>query len=68
MVQVCNATWDKAGDMSSMVTAIIVAGRNWTIDYYAGEACDVVIKVLGQSQKHVCNVTYDHYNYMETML
>ena len=32
--------------MPSIVTAIIAAGRNWTIDYNAGEACDVVIKVF----------------------
>ena len=32
--------------MSSLVTAIIAAGRNSTIDYNAGEACDVVIKVF----------------------
>ena len=31
--------------MSSVVTAIIAAGKNWTIDYSA-EACDVVIKVF----------------------
>ena len=29
-----------------MVTAIIAAGINGTIDYNAGQACDVVIKVL----------------------
>ena len=44
-IQICNTTWDKAGDMPSMVTAIIAAGRNWTLDYNAGQACDVVIKV-----------------------
>ena len=49
--------------MFSMVTANTVAERNRTIDYNAGEAYDVVIKVLGQSRKHVCNVAYDHYNY-----
>ena len=32
--------------MSSMVTAIIAAGRNRTIDYNAGQACDVAIKVF----------------------
>ena len=32
--------------MPSMVTAIIEAGRNCTIDYNAGQACDVVIKVF----------------------
>ena len=32
--------------MSSMVTAIIAAGRNWTIDHNAGEACDVANKVF----------------------
>ena len=32
--------------MPSMVTAIFAAGRNWTIDYSAGHACDVVIKVF----------------------
>ena len=32
--------------MSSMVTLIIAAGRNWTIVYNAAEACDVVIKVF----------------------
>ena len=54
--------------MPSMVTAIIAAG---TIDYNAGQACDVVIKVftcikttLEQGQKHVRNGAYDHYNYM----
>ena len=31
--------------MPSVVTAIIAAGRNLTIDYNAGQACDVVIKV-----------------------
>ena len=35
-----------SGGTPSMVTAIIAAGRNWTIDYHAGQACDVVIKVL----------------------
>ena len=61
--------------MPSMVTAIIAAERNWTINYNAGQACDFVIKsvhvyqnCLEQSQKHVCNGTYDHYNYMETRL
>ena len=29
-----------------MATVIIAAGRNWTIDYNAGQACDVVIKVF----------------------
>ena len=29
-----------------MVTAIIAAGRNWTNDYSASQACDVVIKVF----------------------
>ena len=29
-----------------MVTAIIAGGRNWTIDFNAGQACDVVIKVF----------------------
>ena len=29
-----------------MVTAIIAAGRNRTIDYNASQACDVVIKVF----------------------
>ena len=32
--------------MSRMVIAITTAGRNWTIDYNAGEACDVAIKVF----------------------
>ena len=32
--------------MSSVVTAIIAAGRNGTIDYNGGKACDVVIKVF----------------------
>ena len=32
--------------MPSMVTAIIAAGRNRTIDYNAGQASDVVIKVF----------------------
>ena len=32
--------------MSSMVTAIIAAGRGSTIDYSASEACDAVIKVF----------------------
>ena len=31
--------------MSSMVTAIIAVGRNRTIGYNAGEACDVVSSV-----------------------
>ena len=46
LIQICNTTWEKAGDMPSVVTAIIEAGRNWTIDYSAGQACDVVIKVF----------------------
>ena len=46
LIQICNTTWDKAGDMPSVVTAIIAAGRNWTIDYNACQACNVVIKVL----------------------
>ena len=29
-----------------MVAAIIAAGRNQTVDYNPGEACDVVIKVF----------------------
>ena len=45
-IQICNTTWDKAGDMPSVVTAIIAAGRNRTINYNAGQACDVVIKVF----------------------
>ena len=32
--------------MPSMVTAINAAGRNITIDYNAGQACDVVITVF----------------------
>ena len=32
--------------MPSVVTAVIAAGRNRTIDYNAGEACDVVINVF----------------------
>ena len=32
--------------MPSMVTAIIAAGRNLTIDYNASQACDVVVKVF----------------------
>ena len=32
--------------MSSVVTGIMAAGINWTIDYNAGEACDVVITVF----------------------
>ena len=32
--------------MPSMVTAIIAAGRNMTIDYNAGQAYDVVITVF----------------------
>ena len=32
--------------MPSVVTAIIAAGRNCTIDYNAHQACDVVIKVF----------------------
>ena len=32
--------------MPSTVTAIIAAGRNCTIDYNVGQACDVVIKVF----------------------
>ena len=61
LTQICNTTWDKAGDMPSMVAAIIAAWRNWTIDYNASQARDVVISVhvyqncLEQSQKHVCN-------------
>ena len=58
--------------MPSVVTAIIAAGRNWTIDYNAGQACDIVIKVyqncLEQSQKHVCDGAYDPYNYVKTRL
>ena len=60
--------------MPSMVAAIIAAGRNWTIDYNAGQACDVVIKVFTciksacSSHKHVCNGAYDHYSHMETSL
>ena len=53
--------------MSSMVTAIIEAGRNGTIDYNAGEACDVVIKVftcIKTSWDRVTNMfatgAYDH--------
>ena len=46
LIQICTTTWDKAGDMPSMVTAIIAAGRSWTIDYNAGQACNVVIKVF----------------------
>ena len=52
--------------------------RNWTIDYNAGQAsaslrrCNQSVHVyqncLEQSQKHVCNGVYDHYNYMETKL
>ena len=38
--------FNKAGDMPLMVTAVIAAGRNRTIDYNAGQACDVVIKVF----------------------
>ena len=62
--------------MFSMVTAIIAAERNWTIiDYNAGEASHVVIKVFTYVKiawdrvgKHVCDGAYDHYNYMETSL
>ena len=32
--------------MLSVATAIIAAGRNRTIDYNAGQTCDVVIKVF----------------------
>ena len=32
--------------MPSMVTAIVATGRNRIIDYNAGQACDVVIKVF----------------------
>ena len=32
--------------MPSMVTGIIAAGRNLTVDYNAGQACDIVIKVF----------------------
>ena len=46
LVQICNTTLDKFGYVPSVVTAIIVAGRNWTIDYNVGQACDVVIKVF----------------------
>ena len=66
-----------SGDTPSMVTAIIAAGRNWTIDYNAGQACDVVIKVL-TCIKTAWNIWTEwetclqrclrHYNYMETRL
>ena len=46
LIQICNTTWGKAGEMSSMVTTIIAAGRNLTIDYNAGEVCDVAIKMF----------------------
>ena len=67
-IQICNTTWDNAGDMPSVVTEIIAAGRNWTIDY---NACDVVSKVftcIKTAWKHVCDGAYDHYDYMETRL
>ena len=32
--------------MPSVVTAIIATGRNWTIDYNSGQACNVVSKVF----------------------
>ena len=32
--------------MPSVVTAIIATGRNWTINYNAGQTCNVVIKVF----------------------
>ena len=35
-----------SGDTPSMVSAIIAAGRNWTINYNGGQACDVVIKMF----------------------
>ena len=61
--------------MPSMVTANIAAGRNCTIEYNAGQACNVVIKVFTciktagkKSQKHVYKGANDHYNYMETRL
>ena len=38
LIQICNTTWDKAGDMPSVVIAIIAVGRNWTIDYNAGKS------------------------------
>ena len=28
LIQICNAAWDKAGDMSRVTTAIITPGRN----------------------------------------
>ena len=54
MIQVCNTTWDKAGNIPSMVTAIIAAGKNGTINYSAGEACDVVIKVIRVAKELFC--------------
>ena len=40
--------WIVAAKISSIIpsVAIIAAGRNWTIDYSAGQACNVVIKVF----------------------
>ena len=51
--------------MPSVVTAIIAAGRNGTIDYIAGQTCDVAIKVFTCIKT---NGPYDHFNYMETKL
>ena len=56
-----------------MVTRIITAGRNRTIDYNAGEACDAVKclrdqNCLGKSWEHVCDVAFDHYNCREARL
>ena len=51
--------------------------RERSIDYNAGQACDVVIKVFTciktarcseQGEKHVYNGSYEHYNCMETRL
>ena len=46
VIQICHTSCDKAGDMSRTVTAIFTAVRRLTIDYNAGEACDVVMKVF----------------------
>ena len=46
LIQICPIAWDKAGDISKIVTTIIAARRNWTIDHNAGKACDITIKVF----------------------
>ena len=55
--------------MSRMVTAIIAARRNRTVDYNAGEVFTFIkIAWSRSSWEHVCNSAYDHCNYMETRL